>query len=62
MKDVSALADVIEKQAKCIIDMASLIDGVYETVFMQKPQSTSQVQWKRDWLAKAKKFGAGFDC
>jgi predicted nucleic acid binding AN1-type Zn finger protein len=42
-------------------DCRSLVDGAYEIVFMYKPSSPGQTEWRNNWLAKAKTWGAGFD-
>jgi len=45
----------------------SLVDGAYDVVFLWhtpsagEPASPSQEVWKKEWLAKAKTWGAGFD-
>ena len=46
---------------KNLAELVGLVDGVYEIIFVHKPQSPSQKKWKEDWLEKAKKYGAGFD-
>jgi hypothetical protein len=46
-------------------DMASMIDGVYETVelweYSHKDDSPYNVKWAKEWREKARKYGAGPD-
>lgn len=37
-------------------ELASLVDAAFEIVELYKPSSPSQVQWKKDWLSKARKL------
>ena len=39
--------------------LLELVDGVYELVELYKPESPAQEAWKRNWLEKARKAGAG---
>jgi len=39
--------------------LLELVDGVYELVELYNPQSPAQEAWKRNWLEKARKAGAG---
>jgi hypothetical protein len=41
--------------------LLELVDGAYELVEMFKPDSPAAETWKRDWLEKARKAGAGPD-
>ncbi len=41
--------------------LLELVDGVYELVEFYKPASPAQEIWKRTWLEKARKAGAGPD-
>jgi hypothetical protein len=41
--------------------LLELVDGAYELVFLYRPSSPAQEAWKRDWLEKARKAGAGPD-
>lgn len=36
--------------------LAELVDGCYNVVELWKPESPSQVEWRKDWLKKAKKL------
>ena len=45
-----------------IAEMRSLIDGAYDVILMDKPESPAQKKWRDDWLEKSKKHGAGLDC
>ena len=47
--------------ACCELTPVELVDAVYELVFVYKPESHAQEQWKRRWLLNAKRYGAGFD-
>jgi hypothetical protein len=56
-----------ERASSCTVDsvvgeLRSMVDGVYELVFAYKPESPAQAKWRQDWLEKAKRHGAGFDC
>jgi len=46
----------LERIAK---ELLSLVDGVYEIVELYQPKFPAQEKWKKDWLAKARSFGAG---
>ena len=53
--------------SSCTVDsvvgeLRSMVDGVYELVFVYKPESPAQAKWRQDWLENAKRHGAGFDC
>jgi len=39
--------------------LLELIDGAYELVELYKPESPAQEAWKRNWLEKAIRAGAG---
>ncbi len=39
--------------------LLELVDGAYELVEVYKPESPAQEVWKRTWLEKAGKAGAG---
>jgi hypothetical protein len=39
-------------------EACSLIDGAYEVVELFPAESPSQIKWKADWLAAARKHGA----
>ena len=39
-------------------ELLELVDGCYEVIELYKPQSPSQVAWKKNWLEKARKLGA----
>jgi hypothetical protein len=41
--------------------LLELVDGAYELVFVYKPSSPAQEAWKRNWLEKARRAGAGPD-
>ena len=41
--------------------LLELVDAAYELVEIYKPESPSQDAWRRDWLEKARKAGAGPD-
>ncbi len=41
--------------------LLELVDGAYELVELYKPESPAQEAWKRNWLEKARKAGAGPD-
>lgn len=38
-----------------------LIDGVYDIVYMWKPEGKFNEGWKKKWLADARRFGASLD-
>lgn len=42
-------------------EMRGLIDGAYDIIFIYKPETPSQVEWKKNWLEKAKKHGASLE-
>ncbi len=41
--------------------LLELVDGAYELVELFKPESPAQEVWKRIWLEKARRAGAGPD-
>ncbi len=41
--------------------LLELVDGVYELVELYKPESPAQDEWRRNWLEKARRAGAGAD-
>jgi hypothetical protein len=41
--------------------LLELVDGAYELVERYKPESPAQDEWKRNWLEKARRAGAGAD-
>ena len=41
--------------------LLELVDGAYELVELYKPESPAQEEWKRNWLEKAIRAGAGPD-
>lgn len=43
---------------KDINEMISLLDGAYDIVTLFKPVGPAQIEWKKNWLEKAKKYGA----
>lgn len=49
------------KKCKDCEEMRSLIDGVYDIVFIYKAESPAQIKWREDWLKNARKFGASLD-
>ena len=42
--------------------LLELVDAAYELVERYKPESPSQYAWRRNWLEKARKAGAGPEC
>lgn len=38
-----------------IEEAISLLDGCYEIIELYEPKSPAQVEWKNNWLEKAKK-------
>ena len=41
--------------------LLELVDGAYELVELYKPEAPAQEVWKRNWLDKARRAGAGPD-
>jgi hypothetical protein len=41
--------------------LLELVDGAYELVELYKPGSPAAKTWRRDWLEKARRAGAGPD-
>ncbi len=41
--------------------LLELVDGAYELVELYQPESPAQEAWKRNWLEKARRAGAGPD-
>ena len=41
--------------------LLELVDGAYELVEVYKPDSPAAEAWRRNWLEKARKAGAGPD-
>jgi len=39
--------------------LLELVDGAYELMEVYKPESPAQEAWKRNWLEKARRAGAG---
>ena len=44
-----------------INEMRSLIDAVYDLVYIFKPSSPAQEEWKKKWLETARKYGASLE-
>ena len=46
---------------KNLSELVSLVDGVYDLVFIYKPDGPYNKKWREDWLKKAEKYGASLD-
>ena len=57
--EVSSASEIVdlEKYKKAL----SLIDGVYDLVFIRSAQSSAQQKWKQDWLNAARELGASLE-
>ena len=44
------------------VQLLELVDGALEIVAIWKAESHAQKQWQQEWIRKAKKLGASFDC
>lgn len=42
-------------------EMRSLIDGAYDIVMLYKAETPAQIEWKSNWLEKARKHGANLE-
>ncbi len=42
-------------------DACSLLDGVYDVIFIWQPKSPSQEVWKKQWLERARAHGASLE-
>ena len=41
-----------------VSEMCSLLDGAIEIVCLWEAKSPSQIEWKKNWIEKARKYGA----
>ena len=53
--------ELVDETLDRLVDLHNLVDGAYTTVELYKPTTPSGKQWRTDWLAKAKSFGADAD-